>query len=75
MTFTEVKNLRYKNMSRSKKVFRGVEFNSGEIKDVNGYINDPMMVRVDENGQVLRSSKKKSSSIPTRVDNKSEVQA
>lgn len=62
-------------MSRSKKVFRGVEFNSGEIKDVKGYINDPMMVRVDETGQVLRSSKKKSSSIPTRVDTKSEVQA
>lgn len=67
--------MKYKNMSRSKKVFRGVEFNSGEIKDVKGYINDPMMVRVDETGQVLRSSKKKSSSIPTQVDNKSEVQA
>lgn len=50
--------MRYKNTSRITKKFRGVEFKPGETKTVKGFINDPLMIRVDEPEVV---SKKKSS--------------
>lgn len=40
--------MRYKNVSRITKKFRGVEFKPGETKTVSGYINDPQMIRVSE---------------------------
>ena len=54
--------MRYKNVSRIKKKFRGVEFKPGETKSVKGFINDPLMIRVDDPEVV---SKKKSSSEST----------
>lgn len=36
----------YKNISFSAKTFYGVEFKSGEVKSVPGFINSPSMVRV-----------------------------
>lgn len=36
----------YKNTSCIKKQFHGVDFNPGEAKEVNGYINDPKMIRL-----------------------------
>lgn len=54
--------MRYKNTSRIKKKFRGVEFKPGETKTVNGFINDPLMIRVDEPEVV---SKKKTSTDST----------
>ena len=35
-------------MSHGTKKFRGVTFKPGEIKSVNGFINDPKMIRIDE---------------------------
>lgn len=35
----------YKNTSFATKTFYGVSFKPGEIHDVPGYINDPMMIR------------------------------
>ena len=46
--FTEVNTLKYKNVSRGIKKFRGVTFKPGETKSVKGFINDPKMIRVDE---------------------------
>ena len=40
--------MRYKNVSHGTKKFRGVTFKPGEIKSVNGFINDPKMIRIDE---------------------------
>ena len=36
----------YKNISFSAKTFYGVRFESGETKQVPGYINSPSMIRV-----------------------------
>ena len=36
----------YKNISNSAKTFYGVRFESGDIKGVKGYINDPFMIRI-----------------------------
>lgn len=38
----------YKNISISVKTFYGIEFKPGDIKNVPGYINHPMMVVVDK---------------------------
>ena len=34
----------YKNISNSKKVFYGVTFKPGDIKEVPGYVNDKQMI-------------------------------
>ena len=38
----------YKNTSLTKKTFYGVTFGPGETKEVNGFINDVKMIRVNE---------------------------
>ena len=35
--------MRYINLSATVKTFYGVEFKPGDVKDVDGYINDPDM--------------------------------
>lgn len=36
----------YKNISLTAKTFYGVKFESGDIKEVPGYINSPSMIRI-----------------------------
>lgn len=43
-----MRDLKYKNISRSVKQFHDVVFQPGEIHDVKGYINDPKFVRVPD---------------------------
>lgn len=38
----------YKNVSLSEKTFYGVNFKPGETKEVDGYINNLFMIRVEE---------------------------
>ena len=38
----------YKNISCIEKTFHGVRFKPGEIREVDGYINDVQMIRITE---------------------------
>jgi hypothetical protein len=48
LNIQEVFNMIYKNISTFSLTFRAVTFGPGEIKEVNGYINHPKMIRVFE---------------------------
>lgn len=63
--------LRYKNVSHGTKKFRGVTFKPGEIKSVNGFINDPKMIRIDEPEVKAQSTTTKSAA--KTGDQKAEV--
>ena len=56
-------------MSRGTKQYRGVTFKPGEIKSVNGFINDPKMIRVDEPKAASASNTQKA------ADQKAEVKS
>lgn len=70
--FTEVNTLKYKNVSRGIKKFRGVTFKPGETKSVNGFINDPKMIRVDEPEPKAQTTK---AATPKAADQKAEVKS
>lgn len=46
--------MKYQNLSKIRKTFRGVEFGPKEIKEVDGYINDPNMVLVNSDNTVTK---------------------
>lgn len=63
-------------MSRGTKQFRGVTFKPGEIKSVNGFINDPKMIRVDEPETKAQPTKAASASNTQKAaDQKAEVKS
>lgn len=64
--------MRYKNVSHGTKKFRGVTFKPGEIKSVNGFINDPKMIRIDE-PEVKAQSTTTTKSAAKTGDQKAEV--
>ena len=59
-------------MSHGTKKFRGVTFKPGEIKSVNGFINDPKMIRIDE-PEVKAQSTTTTKSAAKTGDQKAEV--
>ena len=48
--------LKYKNISKFTKTFRGVEFRPGSVHEVSGYINDPGMLRVKDSTKVTATT-------------------
>lgn len=59
----------YKNISNSKKIFYGVTFNPGDIKEVPGYINDrQMIVSKLKDTKVFKQQNKKSNINTESVD-------
>lgn len=66
--------MRYKNVSHGTKKFRGVTFKPGEIKSVNGFINDPKMIRIDE-PEVKAQSTTTTKSAAKTGDQKAEVKS
>lgn len=61
-------------MSHGTKKFRGVTFKPGEIKSVNGFINDPKMIRIDE-PEVKAQPTTTSKSAAKTGDQKAEVKS
>lgn len=61
-------------MSHGTKKFRGVTFKPGEIKSVNGFINDPKMIRIDE-PEVKAQSTTTTKSAAKTGDQKAEVKS
>ena len=60
----------YKNTSFATKVFYGVEFKHGDIKDVPGYINDSKFVLITDTKLIneLHQTKTKITENSTKVD-------
>jgi len=61
-------------VSHGTKKFRGVTFKPGEIKSVNGFINDPKMIRIDE-PEVKAQSTTTTKSAAKTGDQKAEVKS
>ena len=64
--------MRYKNIGRGVKTFRGVTFKPGDTKTVKGFINDPKMIRIDEPEQTAQPTK---AATPKAADQKAEVKS
>lgn len=66
----------YQNCSSAKKTFHGVEFNPGDIKEVNGTINDPKFIRRDElpkePPKAVKKEPKPQEDVPVKPESKEE---
>jgi len=49
----------YKNISLSQKEFYGVKFKPGEVKELNGFVNDVQMIVIDKKVESEPKSTKK----------------
>lgn len=63
--------LKYRNTSKVTKTIRGVTFKPGEVKDVEGYVNDPKFICIHDS--IESSTKSDNDSKNKKIEGKSEV--